>query len=145
MGLETIGAVCSSLVIRIATPLAFFAMHSRENVALAASDKRIRQIVSSQDDAVAVAQCTNICISTPPPPPTSNLRTSIRLLASVSLAPHRKYTTRATNWQDNASGAALRMDKPQSKTPQLKECVYRMSFSVNCIKTYLRMIWSTFS
>ena len=37
------------------------------------------------------AQCTNICISKSP---TFSLRTLILLLASVSLAPNRKYTTR---------------------------------------------------
>ena len=41
------------LFIRIATPLAFFAMHSWEIVALTTSDNRVRHIVSSQDDAVA--------------------------------------------------------------------------------------------
>ena len=37
------------------------------------------------------AQCTNICISKPP---TFSLRTSILLIASVILAPNRKYTER---------------------------------------------------
>ena len=41
------------LFIRIATPLAFFAVHSWEIVALTTSGNRVRHIVSSQDDAVA--------------------------------------------------------------------------------------------
>ena len=41
------------LFIRIVTPLAVFAMHSWEIVALTTSDNRVRHIVSSQDDAVA--------------------------------------------------------------------------------------------
>ena len=50
-----IEAFCSTvyLCIRIATPLAFFAMHSWEIVALSPAGNHVRHFVSSQDDTFA--------------------------------------------------------------------------------------------
>ena len=53
MKLVNWGVLLYGLFIRIGTPLAFFAVHSWEIVALTTSGNRVRHIVSSQDDAVA--------------------------------------------------------------------------------------------
>ena len=93
--------------IRIATPLAFFAMHSWEIVALKTSGNHVRHIVSSQDDAVAGywdadhdrpitrntrssnAQCTTIFVKKSP---TFSLRKSMLNITRVSTsASNRNY------------------------------------------------------
>ena len=84
----------------------------REIVALTTSGNRVRHIVSSQDDAVVGLLVTGTLIATDREQgilclvmhsvvifvinksPMFSLRTSILLLASVILAPTRKYTTR---------------------------------------------------
>ena len=102
-------------------------MHSCEIVALTTSGNRVRQMVSSQDDAIAGqwdadryrlrtrntrhsnAQCTNVCICKSP---TFSLRTLILLPALSSwLQPE---VNKATLWPENASGQTV-----SSKTPQL--------------------------
>ena len=60
------------------------------------------------------AQYNNICISKSP---TFSLRTQILPLAAIRLAAHQVYSS--TNQAENASGAAMRMEKPYSRTPQL--------------------------
>ena len=129
------GVLLLRIFIRMAMPLAFFRNAFLGIVELAPSGNRVRHIVSSQDDAVAGligtlittdreqgmldivlnAQCTHIFISKSP---TFSLRTPILLLAAIRLAAHQKYYS-STNQAENASGAAMRMEKPQSKTPQL--------------------------
>ena len=93
------------ILIGIATSLAFFAMHSWEFGAWTTSSNCVRRNVSCQDDALITTNREHgipdlvmhnvlIFVLVISKSPTFRLRTSILLLASVILAPNRKYTTR---------------------------------------------------
>ena len=80
----------------------FIRMHFREIVALTTSSNRVRHILSrlcradhnrprTRNTRPINEQCTTTCISKSH---TFSMRMSILLLASVILAPNRKYTTR---------------------------------------------------